>query len=46
MNKKELIEEVAKVTPTKKEVAAAVYAVLGSITRVLKKGERVTLKGG
>ncbi|MBC8466710.1 MAG: HU family DNA-binding protein [Deltaproteobacteria bacterium] len=43
--KKDLIEEVAKVTSTKKEAAAAVDAILRAITRAVKKKDTVTLVG-
>ena len=45
MNKAQLIEEVAKVTSTKKEAALAVDATLAAIQKTLKKGEAVTLVG-
>jgi DNA-binding protein HU-beta len=45
MNKAQLIEEVAKVTCTKKEAALAVDATLAGIQKALKKGEAVTLVG-
>ena len=45
MNKTQLIEEVAKVTCTKKEAALAVDATLAAIQKTLKKGEAVTLVG-
>jgi DNA-binding protein HU-beta len=45
MNKADLIGEVAKVTCTKKEAAMAVDTVLESITKALKKNEKVTLPG-
>ena len=45
MNKGELINEVAKVVSTKKEAKAAVNCVLSTITKVLKKKQRVTLIG-
>jgi nucleoid DNA-binding protein len=45
MNKAQLIEEVAKVTCTKKEAALAVDATLAAIQKALKKGEAVTLVG-
>jgi DNA-binding protein HU-beta len=45
MNKTQLIEEVAKVTCTKKEAALAVDATLAAIQKALKKGEAVTLVG-
>lgn len=45
MNKGDLINEVAKVTSTKKEAAAAVDCVLSTITKSLKKKNAVTLVG-
>jgi len=45
MNKANLIEAVAKVVATKKEAAAAVDTILGSIRTALKKGDIVTLVG-
>ncbi len=45
MNRAELIEEVAKVTSTKKEADAAITAALAAITKALKKGDTVTLVG-
>ena len=45
MNKAELIEEVAKVTCTKKEAADAVDATFAAIQKALKKGGEVTLVG-
>ena len=45
MNKGELIEAVAKVTSTKKNAAAAVDCVLGTITKALKKKQDVMLVG-
>lgn len=45
MNKADLIVEVAKVTCTKKEAGMAVDTVLDSITKALKKGQKVTLPG-
>jgi DNA-binding protein HU-beta len=45
MNKGDLIEEVAKVTCTKKEAAKAVDATLGAIQKALKKGNAVILVG-
>ena len=45
MNKAQLIEEVAKVTCTKKEAVLAVDATLAAIQKTLKKGEAVTLVG-
>jgi len=45
MNKADLIEEVAKVTCSKKEAVLAVDAVLAAIQKSLKKGSAVTLVG-
>lgn len=45
MNKAQLVEEVAKVTSSKKEAALAVDAALAAIQKALKKGEAVTLVG-
>jgi nucleoid DNA-binding protein len=45
MNKAQLIEEVAKVTCTKKEAASALDAILAAIQKSLKKGDSVTLVG-
>ena len=45
MNKGDLIEEVAKVTCSKKEAVAAVDATLAAIKKALKKGAPVTLVG-
>lgn len=45
MNKGDLIEEVAKVTCTKKEAVLAVDATLAAIQKALKKGDAVTLVG-
>ena len=45
MNKGDLINEVAKVTSTKKEAQAAVDCILTSITKALKKKDAVTLVG-
>ena len=45
MNKGDLIDEVAKVTCSKKEAAEAVDATLAAITKSLKKGNAVTLVG-
>ncbi|MDM7986235.1 MAG: HU family DNA-binding protein [Smithella sp.] len=45
MNKSDLIEEVAKVTCTKKEATEAVEATLAAIQKSLKKGNAVTLVG-
>ena len=45
MNKAQLIEEVAKVTCSKKEAELAVGAALAAIQKALKKGDAVTLVG-
>jgi len=45
MNKAQLIDEVGKVTCTKKEAGMAVDATLAAIQKALKKGEAVTLVG-
>jgi len=45
MNKSDLIEEVAKVTCSKKEAVEAVDATLAAIQKALKKGNVVTLVG-
>lgn len=45
MNKGDLVNEVAKVVSTKKEAQAAVDCVLSSITKALKKKQKVTLIG-
>ena len=45
MNKAELIDEVAKVTCSKKEAVAAVDATMAAIQKALKKGDAVTLVG-
>lgn len=45
MNKSDLIDEVAKVTCTKKEAAETVDATLAAIQKALKKGDAVTLVG-
>jgi DNA-binding protein HU-beta len=45
MNKGDLINELAKVTCTKKEAEAALDCVLASITKALKKNDTVTLVG-
>lgn len=45
MNKAELIEEVAKVTCSKKEAGEAVGAAFAAISKALKKGDTVTLVG-
>ena len=45
MNKTQLIDEVAKVTCTKKEASSALDAALAAIKKALKKGDAVTLVG-
>lgn len=45
MNKKDLVNEVAKVVKTKKEAQAAVDSVFSSIAKALEKGEAVSLIG-
>jgi nucleoid DNA-binding protein len=45
MNKAQLIDEVAKVTCSKKEAALALDATLAAIQKSLKKGDSVTLVG-
>jgi DNA-binding protein HU-beta len=45
MNKADLIEEVAKVTCSKKEAGLAVDATFAAIQKALKKGNAVTLVG-
>ena len=45
MNKGDLINELAKVTCTKKEAEGALDCILSSITKALKKNETVTLVG-
>ena len=45
MNKKDLVNEVAKVVKTKKEAHAAVDSVFSSIAKALEKGEAVSLIG-
>ena len=45
MNKGNLIEEVAKVTCSKKEADLAIGATLAAIQKALKKGDAVTLVG-
>jgi len=45
MNKAELIEEVAKVTSSKKQAGEAISATLAAIQKALKKGDTVTLVG-
>ncbi len=45
MNKKGLVDEVSKVTGTKKEARVAVEAVLDAIGKALKKKDTVSLIG-
>jgi len=45
MNKAQLIDEVARVTCSKREAVAAVDATLAAIKKALKKGDAVTLVG-
>ena len=45
MIKAELIEEVAKITCSKKEAESALGAMLAAIQKALKKGDTVTLVG-
>jgi DNA-binding protein HU-beta len=45
MNKGDLIRELAKVAGTKKEAEAALNTILETITKALKKGNKVTLIG-
>jgi len=45
MNKSDLIEEVAKVTSSKKAATEAVGAMIAAIQKSLKKGNAVTLVG-
>ena len=45
VNKKDLIEAVAKVVSTKKEAADAVDTLIKTITTALKKGDSVMLVG-
>ena len=45
MNKAQLIDEVAKVTCTKKEAELALDATFAAIQKALKKGATVTLVG-
>ena len=45
MNKGDLVNEVAKVTSTKKEARAAVDCIFSAITKSLKKKGTVTLVG-
>ena len=45
MNKAQLIDEVAKVTCSKKEAELVIGATLAAIQKALKKGDAVTLVG-
>ena len=45
MNKAQLINEVAKVTCSKKEADDAISATIAAIQKALKKGDSVTLVG-
>jgi DNA-binding protein HU-beta len=45
MNKTQLIDEVAKVTCSKKEAGLALDAALAAIKKALKKGDAITLVG-
>ena len=45
MNKAQLIDEVARVTCSKKEAGLALDATLAAIQKALKKGDAVTLVG-
>ena len=45
MKKADLVNEVAKITNTKKEAAMAIEIILGTIKRTLKKREEVFLSG-
>ncbi|MCP4112273.1 MAG: HU family DNA-binding protein [Desulfobacteraceae bacterium] len=45
MNKGDLVNNVAKVTNTKKEAQAAVDCIISAITDALERGEDVTLIG-
>ena len=45
MNKGDLVNQVAKVTSTKKEAQAAVDCVFSTITKALKKKDTVSLVG-
>jgi nucleoid DNA-binding protein len=45
MNKAQLIDELAKVTCSKKEAVQALDATLAAIQKALKKGDAVTLVG-
>jgi nucleoid DNA-binding protein len=45
MNKGDIVSEVAKVTCSKAEAEKAVNAILESVKKALKKGDKVTLVG-
>jgi len=45
MNKRDLVNEVAKVVSTKKEAQAVMDCIFSSITKALKKKDSVTLIG-
>lgn len=45
MNKADLVNEVAKITNTKKEAQAAVDFIFSTITTALKKKDTITLAG-
>ena len=45
MNKGDLVNEVAKITGTKKDAQAAVDCIFNTITKALKKKDTVTLIG-
>ena len=45
MKKKDLVNEVAKVTDTKKEAAEAIEIFLGTIKKTLKKRDKIYLSG-
>jgi nucleoid DNA-binding protein len=45
MNKADLVNEVAKITNTKKEAQEAVDCIFSTITTVLKKKDTITLAG-
>lgn len=45
MNKADLVKEIEKVVCSKKEASLALSAVIDSIKKALKKGQRVTIPG-
>lgn len=45
MNKADLVKEIEKVVCSKKEASLALSAVIDSIKKALKKGQRVTISG-